>query len=69
MKRLWYQSGLSDTMALALVIWLCSLVVIGLIVVPLLGPKVAGMVAVGLLVVLLAVCWGICAYRLPDKRS
>ncbi|GIV80276.1 hypothetical protein FKZ61_007720 [Litorilinea aerophila] len=50
----------SETMAILLVIWLCSLVAIGLIVTPLFGARVAGATAVSLLVALLLLCWGLC---------
>ena len=52
----------SDTMLLALAVWLCSLPLMALIVIPLFGLKVAGGVALGLLVVALAVCRGICQW-------
>jgi uncharacterized membrane protein (DUF485 family) len=50
----------SETMAVILVVWLCSLIAIGLIVTPLFGAKVAGTVALALLVALLVLCWGLC---------
>lgn len=59
--KLWLERfASSETMALFLVLWLCSLVAVGLIVAPLFGPNVAGAVALALLVTLLAICWGIC---------
>lgn len=57
--------GLSETMGIALVIWLCSLVAVGLIVSPLFGPEVARMVAIGLFIALVVGCLGICA---TDRR-
>lgn len=69
MKHLSQRVGLSETMALTLLVWLCSLVLVGLIVLPLFGLRVAGIVAVGLLAVLLVICWGICVYRLPNTRN
>jgi len=50
----------SDTLALAVVMWLCSLPLVAILVIPLFGLKVAAGVAVGLLVLALMVCWGIC---------
>jgi hypothetical protein len=50
----------SETMAVILVVWLCSLIAIGLIVTPLFGAKAAGVTAVGLLAALLLLCWGLC---------
>ncbi len=67
MKQWLERSGLSETMALTLVLWLCSLALVGLVVLPLFGLRVAGIVAVSLLLVFVAVCWGICAVRLPGS--
>lgn len=53
----------SDEMALALVVWLCSLPLIALIVIPLLGLGAAGVVALALLFVALAMCWGACGWN------
>ena len=58
------KTDLPATMALTIVLWLCSLVLVGLLVAPLFGAKVAWIVALGLLLVFLALCWGVCAYRL-----
>ncbi len=69
MKHLSQRVGLSETMALTLMVWLCSLVLVGLIVLPLFGLRVAGLVAVGLLAVLLVICCGICVYRLPNTKN
>jgi len=55
----------SETMATTLIIWLCSLVAIGLLVTPLFGARVAGLTALGLLIALLIGCWAICLVRLP----
>ena len=52
------------TMALTLVLWLCSLVLVGLLVVPQFGWQVGWIVAIGLLVVFVMLCLGVCAYRL-----
>jgi hypothetical protein len=58
----------SETMATILIVWLCSLVLIGLVVTPLLGARVAGLTALGLLVALLIGCWAICIVRLPGQK-
>lgn len=57
----------SETMAIVLVIWLCSLAAIGLTVTPWLGPAVARVVALGWLLILLLTCWTICTVRLVRK--
>ncbi len=53
----------SDEMALALVVWLCSLPLVALVVIPLFGWKVAGVVALALFLVDLALCWGVCGWK------
>jgi hypothetical protein len=50
----------SETMALILIIWLCSLIAVGLVITPLFGASTAGVTALGLLVALLLLCWGLC---------
>jgi hypothetical protein len=58
----------SETMATTLIVWLCSLVLIGLVVTPWFGAQVASLVALGLLAALLAGCWAICIVRLPGQK-
>lgn len=48
----------TDDLALAFVIWLCSLPLIALLVIPLFGLKVGGFTAIVLLFALLIICWG-----------
>jgi hypothetical protein len=62
-KYLFPGSNLPELMLITLVVWLCSLAIIGLLVAPLFGAKVALTTAALLLVVLLALCWGICLYH------
>ena len=64
-KRLGYHS---DEMVLALVIWLCALPLIGLVVLPVFGLKVAGVVALALFLVAMAVCWGAGTWKNPPRR-
>lgn len=61
-KYLFPRSNLPETMVVVLIVWLCSLALIGLVVTPLFGARVAGVVSVALLLALIAICWGICAY-------
>lgn len=56
-------TDLVGTMALTLVVWLCSLVLVALIVLPLFGAQIAWVTAGALLVASLALCWGICTYQ------
>lgn len=58
----------SDSMLLALVVWLCSLPLILLIVAPLLGLKAAGLAALALFVAVLAICWGVCSWKAFSDR-
>lgn len=60
-KKLDFQS---DIMATALVIWLCTLPLIAVTVVPLFGTQFAALIAVGLLIAILLMCWGKCGWRL-----
>lgn len=53
-------------MALALLVWLCALPLIFLVATPFLGWKVAGLIALGLLLVLLPVCWAICVFKIKN---
>ena len=59
----------SGDMALALVLWLCSLPLVGLIVVPFFGLKVGVIVAVALFFVAMAVCWGICGWKVYQSYT
>ena len=53
----------SEDMALALVLWLCTLPLVGLLIVPFFGLKVGAMVAVALFIAAMAICWGICGWK------
>ena len=59
----------SDSMLLALVVWLCSLPLTLLIVAPFLGLKVASLVALVLFFAVLAICWGVCSWKAFQDRS
>jgi hypothetical protein len=52
-----------DAMVLALAVWLCSLPLVALIVIPSLGLKAAGVIALSLLLIALAVCWRLCSWK------
>jgi hypothetical protein len=54
----------SEEMALALLLWLCSLPIVGLIVLPVFGLTAAGLVAMVLLLVAMAVCWLLCGWKI-----
>lgn len=50
-------------MALALLLWMCSLPLVGLLVVPHFGLRVGAIVTVVLFFVAMIVCWGICGWK------
>lgn len=53
-----------DDIALALVLWLCTLPLVGLLIVPFFGLKVGLVVAVALFIVAMVICWGICSWKI-----
>ena len=59
----------SDSMLLALLIWLCSLPLTVFIVAPLFGLTVAGIVVLLLFFVVLAICWGVCSWKISQDRA
>ena len=46
-----------DTMGLTLTMWICTLPLIAVVIGPLFGRQAAISVAIGLLILMLAVCW------------
>ena len=52
-----------DQMALTIIVWLCSLPLIVLIVLPLFGLEAAAVAALALLIIALVMCWSICAWK------
>ena len=58
-----FKSGLDD-MALAIVIWLCTLPLVGLLVIPFFGLKVGLIVAAALFIAAMVICWGICSWKI-----
>jgi hypothetical protein len=54
----------ADGMALAITVWLCTLPLVGLLVVPFFGLKIGLIVAVVLFITAMAICWGICGWKL-----
>jgi len=59
----------SEEMALALFLWLCSLPLVAFIVLPLFGRTIALMVALALFFVAMAICWGICTWKIAKAAS
>jgi hypothetical protein len=62
------RTNLAGALGLAIVLWACTLIPIGLIVWPLFGSRVALIVASGLLVASVALCWGFYASHPDDGR-
>lgn len=58
-----FKSGLDD-MALAFIIWMCTLPLVGLLVVPFFGLKVGLIVAAALFIAAMIICWGICSWKI-----
>jgi len=53
-----------DDMAMAIVIWLCLLPLVGLLVIPFFGLKAGLFAAAALFIAALLVCWAICGWKL-----
>lgn len=58
-----------DDMALAILIWMCTLPLVGLLIFPLFGLKISLLVAAGLLIGILVICWGMCGWARSVFRS
>ena len=52
-----------DDMALAITIWMCTLPLVGLLVIPFFGLKVGLVAAAALFIAAMLVCWGICSWK------
>lgn len=52
-----------DDMILALVLWICTLPLVALFVVPFFGWKVAAIAALALFFLAVAIYWGICGWK------
>lgn len=66
LRRLGFDSG---DMALALVLWLCSLPLVALLVVPFIGLKLGAIVAVVLFLAAMAICWGACGWKVYQSYT
>jgi hypothetical protein len=53
-----------DDMALAIVIWMCTLPLVSLLMVPLFGLKVGLVAAAALFIAAMIICWGICSWKI-----
>ena len=59
----------SDEMLLAFAVWLCSLPLIAFVVIPFWGLGTMGMIALALLITLLAICWGMCGWKIYKNQD
>lgn len=59
----------SEDMALTLMLWLCSLPLVALFVIPFFGLKMAAVVALILFLVMMAICWSICGWKVFTGRD
>ncbi len=59
----------SDEMLLAFVLWLCSLPLVAIVVIPWIGLPTALGVAAGLFILAMVACWGACGRRIADRRG
>jgi len=53
----------SDEMALAFILWLCTLPLVVPLVIPFFGLKTAGVTALVSFFVAMAMCWGACGWK------
>lgn len=53
-----------DDMALAIVIWMCTLPLVGLLIFPFFGLKFSLLVSAGLLIAILLICRGVCSWKI-----
>ena len=62
-----------DTMGLTLTIWICTLPLIAFVIAPLFGRHATVRVAIGLLILMLTICWLSCMSKVirvyREKRS
>jgi hypothetical protein len=52
-----------DDMGLAITIWMCTLPLVGLLVVPFFGLKAGLVAAAALFIAAMIICWGICGWK------
>ena len=59
----------SDDMLIAFTLWMCSLPLAGLLVVPFFGWKAGLVAAAALLIGAMIACWGICGWKVFNGGS
>lgn len=53
-----------DGMILAIAVWICTVPVVGLLVIPFFGWKVGLSIVVVLSIIVAIICWGICSWKI-----
>ena len=53
-----------DHMALAVLTWMCTVPLVGLLVLPFFGLEISLLIALVLFISILVVCWGICSWKI-----
>lgn len=53
-----------DDMVLAIIIWMCTLPLVGLLVYPFFGLRISLLSLAGLLIAILLICRGICSWKI-----
>ncbi|MCZ2076989.1 MAG: hypothetical protein DCC59_06330 [Chloroflexi bacterium] len=53
-----------DEMALAIIVWMCTLPLVGILILPFFGLEMSLLIAAGLLIAALVVCWGVCSWKI-----
>lgn len=56
-----------DKMALAIVLWLCTLPLAAWVIAPIWGLQAAAVAVVALFIATVVICWGICSWKLFDS--
>ena len=59
----------SENMALTLSLWLCSLPLVGILVLTFFGLKITAIVALALFLVTMAICWVLCGWQVIKERG
>ncbi|MDI6772141.1 MAG: hypothetical protein QME77_06080 [bacterium] len=62
------QTDHTSWMATSLLLWLCALPLVGLLVLPWFGARVAMIVAAGLLLASVTACYAICAWQVAEPK-
>lgn len=59
----------SDEMLLAFAVWLCSLPLVALAIIPRFGVEASGVTALALLFIFAAICWGVCGWKIAKDSK